>query len=115
VRRAGENRSVPNAQPSIEAIPLIKRRLAEIENSPPDSVASGRRAALWRAQSEAARLDRTIEDLRRYCLEMLRPRRFLDEADSGYLSGYREGFQIVLQEVRRLESGGRQPGGSPDP
>ena len=90
--------------PAIEALPLIKQRLAEIEDSPSDSVASGRRAALWRAQAQAARPDRTIEDLRRYCLEMLRPRRFLDEADSGYLSGYREGFQIVLQEVRRLEN-----------
>jgi hypothetical protein len=87
----------------MEAIPLIKQRLAETAAAPSDSIASGRRAALWRAQSEAARLDRTIEDLRRHCLEQLRPRRFIDEADSGYLRGYREGFQIVLRDVRGLE------------
>jgi hypothetical protein len=97
---------VRNTRPAIEAIPLIKRRLAELEDSPTDSVASGRRAALWRAQSEAARLDRSIEDLRRYCLGMLRPRRFVNEEDSDYLLGYREGFQLVLQEVRRLEGRG---------
>jgi hypothetical protein len=95
---------VRRTTPAIEAIPLIKQQLAEIEDSPSDSVASGRRAALWRAQSEAARLDRTIADLRRYCLESLRPRRFIDEGDSDYLRGYREGFQLVLREVRQLES-----------
>jgi hypothetical protein len=95
---------VRSSAPAIEAIPLIKQQLAEIEDSPSDSVASGRRAALWRAQSEAARLDRTIADLRRYCLESLRPRRFIDEGDSDYLRGYREGFQLVLREVRQLES-----------
>ena len=90
--------------PAIEAIPLIKRQLAELEDAPSDSVASGRRAALWRAQAQAARLDRTIKDLRNYCLESLQPRRFIDEGDSEYLRGYREGFQVVLREVRRLES-----------
>jgi len=90
--------------PAIEVIPLIKRELAELEDAPSDSVASGRRAALWRAQAHAARLDRTIEDLRNYCLESLKPRRFIDEGDSEYLRGYREGFQVVLREVRRLES-----------
>jgi hypothetical protein len=96
--------AVRRGTPSIEAIPLIKRRLAEIEGSPSDSVASGRRAALWRAQSQASRLDRTIEDLRNYCLDSHSPRRFIDESDSEYLRGYREGFQLVLQDVRRLES-----------
>ena len=91
--------------PSIEAVPLIRQRLAELEDSRSDSVASGRRAALWRAQSQAARVDRTIEDVRRYCLESLRPRRFIDESDSEYLRGYREGFQLVLRELRRFESG----------
>jgi hypothetical protein len=100
----GENTAVRRSAPAIEAIPLIKRRLAEIEDAPSDSVASGRRAALWRAQSQAARLDRTIADLRRYCLESLRPRRFIDEGDSEYLRGYREGFQLVLREIRKLES-----------
>ena len=92
------------ATPAIEAIPLIKRELAELEDAPSDSVASGRRAALWRAQAQAARLDLTIEDLRDYCLDSLKPRRFIDEQDSDYLRGYREGFQVVLREVRRLES-----------
>jgi hypothetical protein len=96
--------AVRRGTPSIEAIPLIKRRLAEIEHSPSGSVASGRRAALWRAQSQASRLDRTIEDLRNYCLDSLSPRRFIDESDSEYLRGYREGFQLVLRDVRRLES-----------
>ena len=95
---------VRSSAPAIEAIPLIRRRLVELDDSSSDSVASGRRAALWRAQSQAARLDRTIADLRRYCLESLQPRRFIDEADSDYLRGYREGFQLVLQEVRQLES-----------
>ena len=94
-----------SSQPALEAIPLIKQHLAEIDDSPSDSVASGRRAALWRAQSQAARVDRTIEDVRRYCLESLRPRRFIDESDSEYLRGYREGFQLVLRELRRFESG----------
>jgi hypothetical protein len=96
--------TVRSSTPSIEAIPMIKQRLAELEDSSTDSVASGRRAALWRAQSEASRLDRTIEDLRRYCLDSLSPRRFIDESDSEYLRGYREGFQLVLQDVRQLES-----------
>lgn len=95
---------VRSSSPAIEAIPLIKQQLAEIEDAPSDSVASGRRAALWRAQSQAARVDRTIADLRDYCLDMLRPRRFIDEEDSDYLRGYREGFQLVLRKVRELES-----------
>ena len=96
--------AVRRGTPSIEAIPLIKQRLAELEDSRSGSVASGRRAALWRAQSQAARLDRTIDDLRNYCLDSLSPRRFIDESDSEYLRGYREGFQLVLQDVRRLDS-----------
>jgi hypothetical protein len=95
---------VRRATPSIEAVPLIRRRLAELEDSRSNSVASGRRAALWRAQSQASRLDRTIEDLRNYCLDSLSPRRFIDESDSEYLRGYREGFQLVLKDIRRLES-----------
>jgi hypothetical protein len=95
---------VLSSTPSIEAIPMIRQRIAEIDAAPSDSVASGRRAALWRAQSQASRLDRTIEDLRNYCLDSLGPRRFIDESDSEYLRGYREGFQLVLRDVRRLES-----------
>lgn len=87
----------------MDAIPLIKARIEEVELADPEPVASGRRAALWRAQARAARLDRTIEDLRRYCLDMLRPRRGLDDEPTDYLRGYREGFQIVLRDLRRLE------------
>jgi hypothetical protein len=43
-----------------------------------------------------------VEDLRRYCLESLAPRRHLEETD--YLRGYREGFQAVLREIRKLET-----------
>jgi hypothetical protein len=88
----------------MEAIPLIKARLAQIEERggrQPNS--SGRLAALWRAQARAARPGLTIDDLRRYCLDMLRSRRALDEDAPAYLRGYREGFQLVLRDLRRLE------------
>lgn len=90
---------------AIEAIPLIRERLAEVEEAGPDPLASGRRAALWRVQAEAARPRRTLADLRGYCLEKLTPPRFLDERDSEYLRGYREGLQAILADLRRLESG----------
>ena len=67
------------------------------------SAAAARR--LWRAQQYAARLNHTLDDLRRYCLESLKPRRFLDEQDENdYLRGYREGFQAVLTDIRQLET-----------
>ena len=91
----------------MEVIPAIRERLAGLDADRPEPLASGRRAALWRAQQHAARLDHTLEDLRRYCLESLKPRRFLDEDDENdYLRGYREGFQSVLMEIRRLETRG---------
>lgn len=91
----------------MELIPAIRARLAEIDAERPAALASGRRAALWRAQQHAARLDHTVEDLRRYCLEALAPRRFLDEADENdYLRGFRQGFQDVLREIRRIETRG---------
>jgi hypothetical protein len=89
---------------AMELIPAIRRVLEGLEANG-DPVITGRRAALWRAQQRAAALDLTVEDLRRYCIESLRPRRFLDEND--YLRGYREGFQAVLREIRRLETGDR--------
>ena len=65
---------------------------------------SGRRAALWRMQHEAARRGRTLEDLRRACLEALAHPRGLDaEHESDYLRGYRLGFQAVLKDIRKLE------------
>ena len=88
----------------MDAIPLIKARLAELEErGGREPLISGRLAALWRAEARAAKLGVTIEDLRRYCLEMLRSRRALDDDTPDYLRGYREGFQLVLRDLRELE------------
>jgi hypothetical protein len=88
----------------MDAIPLIRARLAELEErGGREPISSGRLAALWRVQARAARLGLTIEDLRRYCLEMLRSRRALDDDTPDYLRGYREGFQLVLRDLRELE------------
>jgi len=74
--------------------------------APRGPLASGRRAALWRAQQHAARVDRSLEDLRRYCLDALKPRLLDQEHENDYLRGYREGFQAVLREIRRIETSG---------
>jgi hypothetical protein len=88
----------------MDAIPLIKARLAELEErGEREPLITGRLAALWRAEARAAKLGLTIEDLRRYCLEMLRSRRALDDDTPDYLRGYREGFQVVLRDLRELE------------
>jgi hypothetical protein len=64
----------------MDAIPLIKARLAQPEErGGREPLITGRLAALWRAEARAAKLGLTIEDLRRYCLEMLRSRRALDD------------------------------------
>ena len=64
----------------MDAIPLIKARLAELEErGGQEPMISGRLTALWRAQARAARIGLTIEDLRRYCLDMLRSRRAPDD------------------------------------
>jgi hypothetical protein len=89
----------------MELIPAIRERLAELDQEPGSAISSGRRAALWRAQHQAARIDRTLEDLRRYCLESLRVGRMLEEEDENdYLRGFRQGFQDVLSEIRRIET-----------
>jgi hypothetical protein len=89
---------------AMDAIPLIKARLAELEErGGREPLITGRLAALWRAEARAAKLGLTIEDLRRYCLEMLRSRRALDDDTPDYLRGYREGFQLVLRDLRELE------------
>ena len=89
---------------AIDAIPLIKARLAELEDrGGREPLITGRLAALWRAEARAAKLGLTIGDLRRYCLEMLRSRRALDDDTPDYLRGYREGFQLVLRDLRELE------------
>ncbi len=94
---------------AMELIPSIRERLAQLNGGRRDARTSGRKAALWRAQQHAARLDRTLDDLRRYCLQSLAPRGGLDaEDENDYLRGYREGFQAVLREIRRLETGRRR-------
>jgi len=92
---------------AMELIPAIRARLAELNAQARDPLASGERAALWRAQQHAARTSRTVDDLRRYCLDALKPRQFLDaEDENDYLRGYRQGFQVVLMEIRAIETRG---------
>jgi hypothetical protein len=102
----------------MEAIPAIRARLAALDDEGARALRSGQRAALWRAQQQAARLDRTLADLRRYCLEALQARRVLNiEDENDYLRGYRLGFQAVLADIRRLElrRPAVGPGGAPAP
>jgi hypothetical protein len=97
---------------AMELIPTIRARLEQLEadrttgpGRARDPLASGHRAALWRAQQHAARTNRTLEDLRHYCLESLDSWHFLDEQDENdYLRGYRQGFQAVLKDIRAAES-----------
>ncbi len=90
---------------AMDLIPAIRARLTELERHGRDPLAGGQRAALWRAQQHAAHVHRSVDDLRRYCLEALRPR-LLDEADENdYLRGFRQGFQTVLREIRLAETG----------
>ena len=88
---------------AMELIPAIRARLEDLRGQPRNELASGRRAAFWRAQQHAARLDRTLADLRRYCLDSLRSRLLDEENENDYLRGYRQGFQAVLEDIRRLE------------
>ena len=104
VSSATQVRDVQVTMLAMELIPSIRQRLAELDQAPRDAQLSGRRAALWRAQQHAARTDHTLDDLRRYCLQALGRRRFLAaEDENDYLRGYREGFQTVLREIRRVE------------
>ena len=94
--------------PSRVALAAIRAKLAELRAQEQSPHRSGQRAALWRAQHEAARRGRTLQDLRGYCLEALRHPRGLDvEHEGDYLRGYRDGLQLVLSEVRRIERRGR--------
>jgi hypothetical protein len=89
---------------AMELIPAIRAQLACLEPRSGDALIGGQRAALWRAQQHAAHLNHTLEDLRRYCLDALRPR-LLDESDENdYLRGFRKGFQTVLSEIRLAET-----------
>lgn len=96
-----------------EALDAIQRELSQLRTVEPDAHSSGARAALWRAQHEAARPGRRLEDLRRYCLEALERRSVLKaEDENDYLRGYREGLQFVLREIRRIETQAGRPTGS---
>jgi hypothetical protein len=88
---------------AMEVIPALRERMRECDGTRGDAVTAGQRAALWRAQQQAARVDRTLGDLRRYCLDALARHRHLDVESATYLRGYREGLQAVLREIRRLE------------
>jgi hypothetical protein len=89
---------------AMELIPALRVRLRELEHRPEDAVASGRRAALWRVQQRAARIDGTLSDVRRYCLDSLAPRLLDEDDENDYLRGYREGFQAALEEIHALET-----------
>jgi hypothetical protein len=88
---------------AMEVIPALRLQMAECDERRGDPVAAGRRAALWRAQQHAARTDRTLADLRRFCLDGLARHRLLDVEGPTYLRGYREGLQAVLRDIRRVE------------
>jgi hypothetical protein len=91
-----------------QALAGIDERLAELGQDGSVPLASGQRAALWRAQQYAARRGRSLDDLRRYCLEWLgRPRHLRSEEESDYVRGFRQGLQIVLAEIRRIETAER--------
>jgi hypothetical protein len=90
---------------STDVLAAIRDRLARLDEQRREPLVSGRRAALWRAQHEAARREATLEQLRRFCLDALaRPRLLEPEHENDYLRGYREGLQLVLREIRRIET-----------
>jgi hypothetical protein len=90
---------------TMQAMFAIQRHLAELDEGAPDALRSGQRAALWRAQHQAARRSQSLDGLRRYCLDALKHPRFLEpDEENDYLRGYREGLQLVLSEIRRIET-----------
>jgi hypothetical protein len=94
--------------PMEEVRGAIRQAFARIDRTTRSPTSSGRRAALWRAQHEAARRVTSLEQLRRYCVEWLaRPRLIDPEHESEYLRGYRQGLQLVLREIRRIETARR--------
>jgi hypothetical protein len=96
--------TITEAMLAMELIPAIRARLAELDSGTRDALVGGQRAALWRAQQQAARLNNSLDDLRRYCLEALKPRLLDEENENEYLRGFRQGFQAVLSDIRRLET-----------
>ncbi len=89
---------------TFEAKAAIQARLAALQREARSAYVSGQRAALWRAQQQLTRA-RTLDDLRRYCLDSLqRPRSLDPQHENDYLRGYRLGFQILLRDLRRIET-----------
>jgi hypothetical protein len=89
---------------TFEARAAIQARLAALRHEERSASASGQRAALWRAQQQITRA-RSLEDLRRYCLDALQRPRYLDpEDENDYLRGYRLGFQMLLRDLRGIEA-----------
>jgi hypothetical protein len=98
------NPDVASSRLAMDALPLIRARLAELEERDRhEALTTGRLAALWRAQARAARPELTIDELRCHRLDMLRSWHGLDDDTPDYLRGYREGFQLVLRDLRELE------------
>ena len=94
----------------MELIPAIRSQLEQLDRDGKNALLSGRRAALWRAQHQAARVSNTLEDVRSYRLESLTRQHLLEaEHENDYLRGYREGLQAVLTEIRAIETRGRRP------
>ena len=90
--------------PAFEAMAAIQSRLTALRHEERSARASGQRAAFWRAQQQMVRA-RSLDDLRRYCLDALQRPRFLDpEHENDYLKGYRLCFQILLRDLRRIEA-----------
>jgi hypothetical protein len=93
-----------------EVLDAIAQALARAGPPGPGPLSSGRRAALWRAQHEAARRGASLEELRRQCIDWLaRPRLIGAEHESDYVRGYRQGLQLVLREIRAIETVGAPP------
>ena len=89
--------------PASDAGAAIRARLAAVQRDERCPSRSGQRAAFWRAQQQLGRA-RSLEDLRRYCLDALqRPRSLDPEHENEYLRGYRLGFQMLLSDIRRIE------------
>lgn len=94
-------------RPAATLIPALRVQLGQPPERHGDALTSGRRAALWRVQQQAVRPGRTLDDVRAWCLDALKPR-LLDEVhENDYLRGYRDGLQAALQEIRRLETRGQ--------
>ena len=95
--------------PAFEAMAAIQSRLAALRHEERSARASGQRAAFWRAQQQMVRA-RSLEDLRRYCLDALQRPLFLNpEHENDYLKGYRLWFQMLLRDLGTIVARRTQP------